>query len=113
MATVKQVQSGVARFVDDYVAGAFNGWQKAVVVGGATLLTASIPNLINMYASNPMVAALGVYNPDSGFIDVDKLYNAFVPNLGGDKIPVTIPKIGTIKLGKEEIDIIVRYIKEA
>ena len=113
MATVKQVQVGVARFVDDYVAGAFNGWQKAVVLGGTTLLAASIPNLINMYASNPMVAALGVYNPDSGFIDVDKLYNAFVPHMGGDKIPVTIPKVGTIKLGKEEFDTIVRYIKEA
>lgn len=113
MATIKQVQTGVARFVDDYVAGAFNGWQKAVVVGGATLLTASIPNLINIYASNPIVAALGVYSPDSGFIDIDKLYNAFVPHLGNDKIPVTIPKIGTLKFGKEEIDIIVRYIKEA
>ena len=113
MATVKQIQVGFARFVDDFVAGAFNGWQKAVVVGGATLLTASIPNLINMYGNNPIVAALGVYNPESGFVDVDKLYNAFVPHMGGDKIPVTIPKVGTIKLGKEEFDTIVRYIKEA
>ena len=24
--------------------GAFEGWQKAVVVGGATLLTANLPN---------------------------------------------------------------------
>lgn len=113
MATIKQVQTGVARFVDDYISGAFSGWQKAVVVGGATLLTASIPNLINIYCSNPIVAALGVYSPDSGFIDIDKLYNAFVPHLGGDKIPITIPRVGTLKIGKEEIDIIVRYIKEA
>jgi hypothetical protein len=113
MATIKQVQTGFARFIDDYIAGAFNGWQKAVVVGGATLLTANLPNLINIYGSTPVVTALGVYNPDTGFIDVDKLCNAFVPYLGSDKIPVSIPKIGTIKLGKDEIDVIVRYIKEA
>lgn len=113
MATIKQVQTGIARFIDDYIAGAFSGWQKALVVGGATLLTAGIPNLINIYVSNPIVAALGVYNPETGFIDIDKLYNAFVPHLGNDKIPVTVPKVGTLKFGKEEIDIIVRYIKEA
>ena len=113
MATVKQVQAGLARFIDDFVAGAFNGWQKAVVVGSATLLTANLPNMINIYGSNPVVAAMGVYNPTTGLIDIDKLYNAFVPHMGGDKIPVTIPKIGTIKIGKDEIDIIVHYIKEA
>lgn len=113
MATINQVQTGFAKFVDNHLAGAFSGWQKAVVVGGATLLASGIPNLIKMYGSNPIVASMGVYNPDAGTIDIDSLYNAFVPNLGADKIPVPIPKIGTIKLGREDIDVLVRYIKEA
>ena len=113
MATIKQVQTGFAKFIDNHIAGAFEGWQKAVVVGGATLLTANLPNMVKVYGANPMVAALGVYNPEAGTIDIDKLCQAFVPTLGADKIPVTIPKIGTIKLGKEEIDALVRYIKEA
>lgn len=113
MATIKQLQTGFANFVDNYIAGAFNGWQKAVVVGGATLLAANLPNMIRVYGASPMVAALGVYNPEAGTIDIDKLYQAFVPHMGADKIPVTIPKIGTIKLGKEEIDALVKYIKEA
>ena len=113
MATIKQVQTGFARFIDDYIAGAFNGWQKAVVVGSATLLTANLPNLVKIYGSAPAVAALGVYNSETGIIDIDKLYQAFVPHLGADKIPIAIPKIGTIKIGKEEIDVICRYIKEA
>lgn len=54
-----------------------------------------------------------MYNPEAGTVDIDNLYKAFVPNMGGDKIPVSIPKIGTIKIGKEEIDILIRYIKEA
>lgn len=113
MATINQVQKGAARFIDMHIAGAFEGWQKAVVVGGATLLAANIPNLIKVHGSHPLVAAMGVYNQEAGTIDVDKLYNAFVPNMGSDKFPVSIPKIGTIKLGKEEFDALVRYIKEA
>ena len=46
-------------------------------------------------------------------IDIDALYNAFVPKLGADKIPITIPKIGTIRMGQNEIDTLMRYIKEA
>lgn len=113
MATIKQVQTGFARFIDNHIAGAFEGWQKAVVVGGATLLTANLSNLVKTYGSNPMVAAMGIYNPEAGTVDIDALYNAFVPNLGTDKIPVTIPRIATLKLGKEDIDILCRYIKEA
>jgi len=112
MATIQQVQTGFTRFVDSHIAGAFEGWQKAVVVGGASLLAANMPNLINAYGNTPIVAALGVYNPEAGTIDIDALYNAFVPHMGADKFPVTIPKIGTIKLGKQEIDILCRYIKE-
>ena len=53
MATIHQVQTGFAKFVDNHLAGAFSGWQKAVVVGGATLLAAGIPNLAKVYGSNP------------------------------------------------------------
>ena len=113
MATIKQLQTGFANFVDNYIAGAFSGWQKAVVVGGATLLAANLPNLVKVYGENPMVAALGVYNQEAGTVDIDKLYDAFVPHIGTDKIPVSIPKIGTIRLGKDDIDILRRYIKEA
>jgi hypothetical protein len=113
MATISQIQKGFSRFVDLHLAGAFDGWQKALVIGGATLLTVNLPQLVKAYGEHPVVAALGVYNPASESVDVDKLYNAFVPHLGGDKLPISIPKVGTIKLGKEEIDLIVKYIKEA
>lgn len=113
MATIQQIQTGFARFIDTHIAGAFMGWQKAVVVGGATLLTANLPNLINTYGTNPMVAAMGIYNPQAETVDIDAMYNALVPNMGADKIPLPIPRIGTIKIGKEDIDTLCRYIREA
>lgn len=113
MATIKQIQTGFARFIDNHIATAFEGWQRAVVVGCSTLVAANLPNLVQAYGSNPMVAAMGVYNPEAGTVDVEKVYSAFVPNLGKDKIPLSIPKIGTVRIGKEDIDALCRYIKEA
>ena len=113
MVKIPQIQKGFVKFIDTQVAGAFSGWQKTVVVGGATLLAANFPNLAMTYSAHPMVAALGVYDPANGTVNIDSLYDAFVPNMGEEKFPITIPKIGTIKVGKEEIDLIVKYIKEA
>lgn len=113
MVTITQIQRGFALFVDNEIAAAFTGWQKAVVAGAAGLLAANLPNLVKVYGAHPLVAALGVYDANSGMVNVDALYNAFVPKLGADKIPLTIPKIGTIKMGQPEIDILMRYIKEA
>lgn len=113
MASVEQVQRGLVRFVDGHVAVAFDGWQKIVVSGAAGLLAGNIPNLLKVYGNHPAVVALGVYDASTGYVDIDSLYNAFVPKLGAEKIPISIPKIGTIKMGREEFDSILRYIKEA
>ena len=113
MVTVSQVQRGFVRFVDNEVASAFEGWQKAIVAGGAGLLAANFPNMVKAYGSSPVVAAMGIYDPATESVNIEALCNAIVPKLGIDKIPIVIPKIGTIKLGREEIEIMVRYIKEA
>ena len=113
MVTVTQIQRGFAAFVDNEVALAFSGWQKAVLAGGAALLAANFPNMVKMYSAHPMVAAMGLYDANSGLVNIDALYNAIVPKLGSEKIPLTIPKIGTIKMGQNEIDTLMRYIKEA
>lgn len=113
MATIAQVQRGFALFVDNEVASAFDGWKKAIVGGAAALLAANFPNLVKVYGAHPIVAALGVYDPASGNINIDALHKALTAKLGTEKIPVTIPKLGTIRLGKDELDLLARYIKEA
>lgn len=113
MVHISKIQRGFTAFIDREVAVAFDGWQKAVVAGCAGLIAANFPKLLSEYGSHPFVSALGVYHPESAEIDLDALYNAFVPKLGAEKIPISIPKIGTIKMGKEEIDTLMRYIKEA
>jgi hypothetical protein len=112
MVSISQIQRGFTLFIDNEVATAFTGWQKAVIAGAAGLLASNLPNIVKVYGNHPMVAALGVYDPNSGTVNIDALYNAVVPKLGADKIPITIPKIGTIKMGQPEFDALMRYIKE-
>jgi hypothetical protein len=112
MATVSQIQRGFVLFVDNEVATAFTGWQKAVIAGASGLIAANMPSLVKTYGSHPFVAAMGLYDPERDSVNIDALYDAFVPKLGAEKIPLCIPKIGTIKLGRDEIDVLMRYIRE-
>lgn len=111
MASIQQIQQGAVRFVDNELVPAFAGAEKILVGGAAALLIANLENIVKQYAANPMVAMLGVYK--DGNIDVDAMYQAFAPRFGAEKIPVKIPMVGTIKIGKAEIDKIYQYIKEA
>lgn len=113
MVTISQIQRGFAAFVDNEIAVAFTGWQKAVIAGGAGLFASNFPNIVKMYSGHPIVRMLGLYDANAGAFNIDALYNAIVPKLGADKIPVTIPKIGTLRMGQQEIDSLMRYIKEA
>lgn len=113
MATISQIQRGFALFVDNEVASAFTGWQKAIVAGFGGMLAANFSSLVKTYGNHPLVTALGLYDADNNTINIDSAYNAIVPKLSTEKIPISIPKIGTIKIGREEIDSLVRYIKEA
>ena len=118
MVTIQQVQRGFARFVDNNIATAYSGIEKAFVLGGAALLANGFPKILENYMSTPIIAALDIYYKENSLVDIDALYNAFVPHMGAEKFPIALPKIGninlgTIKLGKDDIDLFVRYVKEA
>lgn len=111
MASIQKVQQGAARFVDNEMVPAFVGAEKILVGGAAALLIANMENIVQQLSAHPMVALLGVYK--EGDIDVDALYQAFAPRFGNEKIPVKLPMVGTLKVGKAEVDKLYQYIKEA
>lgn len=110
MVTIEQVQKGLARYIDVQLAGAFEGWQKAVVLAGGVLIARNIPALVDQYAGHPLAGALGVFR--DGGIDIDAMHEAFAENLGGEKVPIKLPGIGVIKFGRDDLDALVRYVKE-
>ena len=113
MATIAQIQAGAARFIDNELIPAFSGRQKVLIGGGAGLLLKNLPQSIAALAQHPMVAALGVYNAQNGTVDIDGLASAFLPQMGTDALPITIPGGVTVRLARADFDKLIRYIKEA
>lgn len=113
MATIAQIQTGAARFIDNELLPSFTGWQKVLVGGGAGLLLKNLPNTLAALAASPMVAALGVYNAANGTVDIDALAAAFLPQMGTDALPINIPGGLTVRLTRADFEKLIRYIKEA
>ena len=117
MASISQVQKAAARFIDEQISVSLTGWDRTLVCGTGALIAAGLPKILALYADSLYVrvaTAIGAYDPVNNIVDVDLLYSTYSPYFSGDKFPVRIPIINkTIKIGKNEIDTFVRYIKEA
>ena len=113
MATIQQIQTGAARFIDNELLPSFTGWQKVLVGGGTGLILKNLPNTLAALAANPVVAALGVYNGQNGTVDIDALAGAFLPQMGTDALPINIPGGLTVRLTRGDFEKLIRYIKEA
>lgn len=113
MATIAQIQTGAARFIDNELLPSFTGWQKMLIGGSTALLLKNLPNTLATLTANPVVAALGVYNPQNGAVDIDALSGAFLPQMGADVLPIAIPGGVTVRLSRADLEKLIRYIKEA
>lgn len=113
MATIQQIQTGAARFIDNELLPSFTGWQKVLVGGGTGLLLKNLPNTLDALAASPMAAALGVYNAQNGTVDIDALAGAFLPQMGADALPIAIPGGVVVRLTRGDFEKLIRYIKEA
>ena len=111
MVSMDKVQRGMAAFIDRELIPSLTGWDKVLVGGGAGVLVAKLPKVMDMY---PLISALDIYDKTSNQVDIDTLYNAVTPYMGSDTLPLKIPYLGiTIKVGRPQVDVLYRYIKEA
>lgn len=113
MASMEKVQAGIAKFIDREIAPSLSGWDRVIVAGGGGLLAARLPNILAAYAQKPLVAAMGVFDENTGEVDTDALYAAAKPYMGTEPLPLKIPLLNiTIKVGKKQLDTLYAYIKE-
>lgn len=111
MVSMDKAQRGMAAFLDRELIPSLTGWDKVLVGGGAGVLVAKLPKIVELY---PIVTALDIYDKANNQIDIDTLYQAVVPYIGGETLPLKIPYLGiTIKLGRPQVDALYHYIKEA
>ena len=111
MMAMEKVQRGLAAFLDNELIPSLSGWDKVLIGGGSGIAVAKLPKLIEQY---PIAAALDIYNKERNQVDVDTLYQAIVPYMDTEPLPAKIPILNiTMKIGRQEIDSLYRYIKEA
>lgn len=114
MVTIAQAQQGIIRFVEREVAPSLSMLEKVVVGGALNLISGKLPEVIGKYADNKFFSALDLYDKERGTIDIDALYNAIIPYIGVDPIPIEIPYVKLLlKFTRREVDSLYRYIKEA
>ncbi len=116
MATIQQVQRGVAAYIDQEMVPRMGDATTRWLVGGAgALLANNLGKTLEANKNNPMLAAFGVFDEEGG-IDVDALYHAFASKMTEPvklDIPVLSRIVGKIGLNRNDLDRFVQFIKEA
>lgn len=110
MITIEQAANGLTKYLDKEVMPHLPT-AKAIALGTvAALYISRAPDMLRELNKNPAFALLAVAD-DSGSIDIDRIYNAALPQIKGT-FELRIPLIGNLTFDKAEADKLYRYIKE-
>lgn len=111
MVTVKQVQSGIVRYVDSDLLPHLDGMKKIGLGIYMGLASENIGAAIQKYKGHPAVAMLNVVTED-GMVDIDKVYAVAKP-MFDQKQSIDLPLIGRVTFDGNDVEKLYRYISEA
>lgn len=113
MATMKQVKTGLVRFVDNDILPHLPTGKKVALGIYVALAANNLEAKAMQYINHPAVSVLEVVDSNRN-VDIDKVYQAAVPMFNaGQKVPIQIPMIGEYMMDMSDVEKIYRYIKEA
>lgn len=110
MATLAQVKTGVAAYIESEIISKIGGWQKWVAGAVVARTLDRADTIVNALRQNPAVQMLGIFD-DSGNIDVDALYAEFKRQAQRGPISFGVPMIGKLTLNEGDVDKIYQSIK--
>lgn len=112
MVTIDQAMRGAMRFAgSEIIPHLPTGKGIGAGIALALIMDGGKERLLKL-KEHPAVQLMGVMD-ESGNIDVDRLYNAARPKMGGQKLPVNVPILGELRFDVGDLDKLYRYIKEA
>lgn len=111
MVTVKQVQTGIVRYVDNDLLPHLEGMKKIGLGIYMGLASENIGAAIQRYKDHPAVAMLNVVT-DDGMVDIDKVYTVAKP-MFDQKQSIDLPLIGRVTFDGGDVEKLYRYISEA
>lgn len=111
MVNINKVKNGIVKFLDTEVINKLPGWKSWVFGAGAIIMLSKIDTVIAQIKEHPVVKTMGVIEGD--MVDVETLHSAFrkqAQTVGA--VEISIPMIGNLRMGIEDIDKLYNFIME-
>lgn len=103
MATMTQIQTGLAKYIDTEIVASMPGWQKWVFGAAAAIAVDNLPHTINRWKDHELVKMLGVIDKD-GNIDLPKVYQGIKRQSVKGPVSFAVPGMGTLTLHDSDVD---------
>ena len=111
MVSMAQVKRGMQMFVENDIVPKVPGWQGVVFGAAAGIALSRADKLVSSLAQNPIVAMLGVIDPNDG---IDVLRDEFAKQARRvGSIKLDLSPLGVISLGEHDINRLYEYITTA
>ena len=111
MVTLKQVQSGICKYVDSELLPHLTGGWKIALGIYSGLAAENLEKTVMQYKENPAVKMLNIID-DAGNVDIDRLYSqASKMFSNGEKQVIHIPMIGDLTLDRTDLEKLYNYIR--
>lgn len=112
MVTMQQAQQGILKYIDMEIMPHLSGLKKVGLGAYVALAAKNTTGIVEKYKSHPAVEVLGVIDGENN-VDIDRLYQATAPMFAdGQKVTLTIPLIGELRLDREDVEKLYRYMRE-
>lgn len=110
MATLAQVKTGAAAYIEQEIISKIGGWQKWVAGAAVSMALNRADAIFEALRQNPAVQLLGIVDGD-GNIDLDALYAEFKKQAQRGSVAFDVPMIGKLTLNESDVDKIYNSIK--
>lgn len=113
MVTMKQIEQGVAAYLDTELMPQLpsTGLEKVLAGTAISLFIRRSGTILDGYKNNKTVQMLGIMDAE-GNVDVDLLASELKKNIPDEGVKVEVPMIGSMTFHKEDVNKLHEYITE-
>lgn len=108
MISYTDLQTNLARFVDNEMLPHMTGGKRMLLGGYAALATKNAAGKLREMKDKPLVAMTGAVGEDG--VDVDALFSAVSPYIN-EPVTISLPIIGDFRFDRSDWEKLYRYLK--
>lgn len=108
MISYTDLQTNLARFVDNEMLPHMTGGKKVLLGGYAALATKNAAGKLREMKDKPLVAMTGAVGEDG--VDVDALFSAVSPYIN-EPVTISLPIVGDFRFDRSDWEKLYRYLK--